>query len=107
MKPTFVAGYLVLLLLGWMQALMAQVPDFYKGKQVDLYIGYSVGGGYDIYARLLARHMGKHLPGKPVVVPKNMDGAGGLRLGKWLHQAAPRDGAAFGTIGWGIALIRC
>ena len=80
-----------------------QGADFYKGKQVDLYIGYSVGGGYDIYARILARHLGKHLPGKPVVVPKNMEGAGSLRLANWLYQAAPRDGTAFGTIGRGIA----
>jgi tripartite-type tricarboxylate transporter receptor subunit TctC len=80
-----------------------QGAEFYKGKQVDLYIGYSVGGGYDIYARILARHLGKHLPGKPVVVPKNMDGAGSLRLANWLYQAAPRDGTAFGTIGRGIA----
>jgi len=82
---------------------LGQGAEFYKGKQVDLYIGYSVGGGYDIYARLLARHMGKHLPGKPVVVPKNMDGAGSLRLANWLYQAGPRDGTAFGTIGRGIA----
>src|SRR4051794_28480328 len=82
---------------------LGQGGDFYKGRQVDLYVGYSVGGGYDIYARLLARHMGEHLPGKPVVVPKNMAGAGSLRLANWLYQAAPRDGSAFGTIGRGIA----
>jgi tripartite-type tricarboxylate transporter receptor subunit TctC len=72
-------------------------------KPVELYIGYSVGGGYDIYARLLARHMGRHLPGNPVIVPKNMEGAGSLRLANWLYKAAPRDGTAFGTIGRGIA----
>jgi tripartite-type tricarboxylate transporter receptor subunit TctC len=82
---------------------LGQGADFYKGKQVDLYIGYSVGGGYDIYARILARHLGKHLPGNPVVVPKNMEGAGSLRLANWLYQAAPRNGTAFGTIGRGIA----
>ena len=72
-------------------------------RAVDLYIGYSVGGGYDIYARLLARHMGRHLPGNPTVVPRNMEGAGSLRLANWLHKAAPRDGSAFGTIGRAIA----
>src|SRR2546421_7817650 len=77
--------------------------DFYKGKVVELYIGYSVGGGYDIYARLLARHMGRHLPGNPVIVPKNMEGAGSLRLANWLYKAAPKDGSVFGTIGRGIA----
>ena len=75
--------------------------DFYKGKNVDLYIGYSVGGAYDLYARMLARHMGKHIPGNPNVVPKNMEGAGSLRLANWLYNVAPKDGSAFGIIGRG------
>jgi len=80
----------------------AQSPaEFYKSKNVDLYIGYSVGGGYDIYARLLARHMSKHIPGNPTVVPKNMDGAGSLRLANWLYKVGPKDGSAFGMIGRG------
>jgi len=80
----------------------AQSPaDFYKGKTVDLYIGYSVGGGYDLYARFLARHMGKHIPGNPTVLPKNMEGAGSLRLANWLYNVAPKDGTAFGAIGRG------
>ncbi len=80
----------------------AQSPaEFFKGKTVDLYIGYSVGGGYDVYARLLARHMGKHIPGNPVVTPKNMEGAGSLRLANWLYNVAPKDGTAFGIIGRG------
>jgi tripartite-type tricarboxylate transporter receptor subunit TctC len=82
----------------------AQSPaDFYKGKNVDLYIGYSVGGGYDLYARLLAKHMGKHIPGNPTIIPKNMEGAGSLRLANWLYNVAPKDGTAFGTIGRGTA----
>jgi tripartite-type tricarboxylate transporter receptor subunit TctC len=80
----------------------AQSPaEFYKGKNVDLYIGYSVGGGYDLYARMLAKHMGKHIPGNPTVVTKNMEGAGSLRLANWLYNVAPKDGIAFGTIGRG------
>jgi len=80
----------------------AQTPaEFYKGKTVELYIGYSVGGGYDLYARVLARHIGKHIPGNPTVVPKNMEGAGSLRLANWLYRVAPKDGTAFGTIGRG------
>ena len=59
--------------------------DFYKGKTVELLIGYSGGGGYDVYARLLARHMGKHIPGNPTVVPRNMPGAGSLVLANWLY----------------------
>src|SRR5215813_11877499 len=80
----------------------AQSPaDFYKGKNIDLMIGYSVGGGYDVYARLFARHLGKHIPGNPMVTPKNMDGAGSLRLANWLFNVAPKDGLVFGTIGRG------
>jgi tripartite-type tricarboxylate transporter receptor subunit TctC len=76
----------------------AQTPaEFYRGKTVELNIGYSVGGGYDIYARLIARHMGKHIPGNPKVVPRNMEGAGGMRLANWLYTAAPRDGTVFGA----------
>jgi tripartite-type tricarboxylate transporter receptor subunit TctC len=77
------------------------VADFYKGKNVDLYIGYSVGGAYDLYARQLARHMSKHIPGNPNVVPKNMEGAGSLRLANWLYNVGPKDGTAFGIIGRG------
>src|SRR4051812_38927465 len=75
--------------------------EFYKGKNVDLLIGYSVGGGYDLYARMLARHMGKHIPGNPNVIPKNMEGAGSLRLANWLYNVAPKDGSAFAIIGRG------
>jgi tripartite-type tricarboxylate transporter receptor subunit TctC len=103
MKPAFIAAGMALLLFGWLRPALAQAPDFYKGRQIDLYIGYSVGGGYDIYARLLARHLGRHIPGNPTVIPKNMEGAGSLRLANWLYQAAPRDGTALGTIGRGIA----
>jgi len=82
----------------------AQSPaDFYKGKNVDLTIGYSAGGGYDVYARLLARHMGRFIPGNPAIVPKNMPGAGSLVLANWLYNVAPKDGTAFGTIGRGTA----
>ena len=77
--------------------------DFYKGRNVDLYIGYSVGGAYDLYARTIARHLGKHIPGNPTIVPKNMEGAGSLRLANWIYNVAPKDGSAFGTIGRGTA----
>ena len=82
----------------------AQSPaDFYKGKNIDLYIGYSAGGGYDVYARSLARHMGRFIPGNPTIVPKNMPGAGSLVLANWLYNVAPKDGTAFGIIGRGTA----
>jgi tripartite-type tricarboxylate transporter receptor subunit TctC len=78
--------------------------EFYNGKSVDLYIGYSTGGGYDLYGRLLARHLGKHIPGNPAVVAKNMDGAASLTLANWLYKTAPKDGTVLGTIGRGTAL---
>ena len=82
---------------GW-----AQSPaEFYKGKNIDLLIGYSVGGAYDLYARQLARHLSKYIPGNPTVVPKNMDGAGSLRLANLLYNVAPKDGGTFGIIGRG------
>ena len=66
---------------------VAQTPaEFFKGKTIELYIAYSAGGGYDLYARMLARHMGKHIPGNPQVVAKNMEGAGGVRLANCLYQ---------------------
>src|SRR6516165_7871148 len=75
--------------------------NFYKGRNVELYIGYSVGGAYDLYARLLARHFGKHIPGDPIIVPRNMEGAGSLRLANWLYNVGGRDGTALATIGRG------
>jgi tripartite-type tricarboxylate transporter receptor subunit TctC len=77
--------------------------DFYKGRDIDLYIGYSTGGAYDLYARLIGRHMGAHIPGDPTLVPKNVEGAGSLRLANYLYRVAPQDGSAFGTLGRGIA----
>jgi tripartite-type tricarboxylate transporter receptor subunit TctC len=73
------------------------VEDFYKGKNISLLVGFSVGGGYDLYARHLARYLGKHIPGKPTIVPQNMAGAGSLRAANFIYTAAPKDGTAFGT----------
>jgi tripartite-type tricarboxylate transporter receptor subunit TctC len=84
-------------------AFAAGVEDFYKGKTISLVIGYSVGGGYDLYGRLLARHMGKYIPGQPTIVPQNMTGAGSMRAASFLYAAAPKDGTVFGTFGRTIA----
>jgi tripartite-type tricarboxylate transporter receptor subunit TctC len=82
----------------------AQSPaEFYKGKNVDLMVGYSAGGGYDVYARMLGRYIGKHIPGNPTVVVKNLEGAGSLRLANALYNALPKDGTVFGTIARGAA----
>jgi tripartite-type tricarboxylate transporter receptor subunit TctC len=78
------------------------VEEFYAGRVVTLYIGFSPGGGYDTYGRLVARHMGRFIPGNPSVVPVNMEGAGSLRLANWLYNAAPRDGLTIGTVNRGV-----
>src|SRR3954454_20624840 len=75
---------------------LAQDADFYKGKSVDLFIGYAPGGGYDTYARLVARHMGDFIPGKPNFVPKNMAGGGGRVVAGYIFRIAPQDGTAGG-----------
>jgi tripartite-type tricarboxylate transporter receptor subunit TctC len=74
-----------------------EIEDFYRGKTLTVLISYSVGGGYDLYARLLAHYLGAHIPGNPVVVPQNMPGAGGLRAANYLYSAAPKDGSMIGT----------
>ena len=80
----------------------AQSPaDFYKGRTVELYVGYSVGGAYDLYARTIARFLGRHIPGNPTVIVKNMEGGGSLRLANWLYRVAPKDGSVLATIGRG------
>ena len=80
------------------------VADFYRGKNLNLIVGYSAGGGYDTYARIVARHLGKHIPGQPSVVVQNMPGAGSLKLANFLFNVAPKDGATIGTFSRGMAM---
>ena len=77
----------------------ADVGDFYKNKTVSIVIGYSVGGGYDTYARLLSRYLGAHIPGRPNIVPQNMPGAGSIKAANYMYSVAPKDGTAIGTFG--------
>jgi tripartite-type tricarboxylate transporter receptor subunit TctC len=80
----------------------ASQPDFFAGKQISLLIGTTPGGGYDAYARLLARHIGRHIPGNPAIIAKNMPGAGGLTLANHLYNRAPKDGTEFATVQNGL-----
>ena len=73
------------------------VADFFKGKTVQVLIGFGPGGGYDLYARTLARYMGKHIPGNPTLVPQNMPGAGGVKAMNYLYNVARKDGTVIGT----------
>jgi tripartite-type tricarboxylate transporter receptor subunit TctC len=77
----------------------ADPADFWRGRTVQVVIGYSVGGGYDLYARLVAQFMGKHIPGNPTLVPQNMPGAGSLKAANYLYEVAPKDGSVIGTFG--------
>lgn len=74
------------------------VEEFYKGRNVSMVIGFSAGSGYDIYARLLARYMGRYIPGKPTIVSQNMPGAGSLRAAQYVASVAPKDGSVLGTM---------
>ena len=81
------------------------VADFYRGKVITLYVGYGPGGGFDVMGRLLARHMGKHVPGHPAFVVQNMPGAGSLVLANYIYNRAPADGSQFGIIARNLPLV--
>jgi tripartite-type tricarboxylate transporter receptor subunit TctC len=80
------------------QAAGAQGDQFFKGKTINVYIGFGPGGTYDYYGRLVARFIGRHLPGEPTAIAQSMPGSGGLRAANYLFAAAPKDGTALGVI---------
>ena len=80
------------------------VEDFYRGRKLDMVIGYSPGGTYDLYARLVARYLGHYLPGKPLIVPRNMPGAGSRTVVNWITHIAPKDGTVLATADQSLAL---
>jgi tripartite-type tricarboxylate transporter receptor subunit TctC len=73
------------------------VADFYSGKVINLYIGYTVGGTYDLYARLVARYIGKHIPGQPLILPRNMTGGGSRIAAGYVAKVAVKDGLSLAT----------
>ncbi len=79
---------------------------FYRGRTVQIIVGFTPGGGYDLYARALARHIGKHIPGLPSVAVQNMPGAGSLKAANYLYNVAPKDGTVFGTFDRGLPMER-
>src|SRR5499433_7850 len=81
----------------------AQEPLFAR-KTITISIGYTAGGSYDLYGRLVARHLGKHIPGRPTVVAQNMPGTGSLKAASYLYDLAARDGTALGVVVESIAL---
>jgi tripartite-type tricarboxylate transporter receptor subunit TctC len=96
------AATLALCALAPMPAAADAVEDFYKGKSMRMIISTSPGAGYDVYARFMARHLGRFIPGKPSFVNQNMPGAGHMRAGQFMSMQAPRDGSAIATISQGM-----
>ena len=92
--------------MGAPRAALAQesAESFYKGRTLGLIVGFNTGGAYDLYARVAARHMSKHLPGKPAFVVKNMQGAGSVIAANFLYNRSPRDGSEIGLIAGTAAL---
>ena len=98
----FMSLPILLTLVACAQAATAE--DFYRGKTVTISVGFGTGGGYDAYARLIARHMGKYMPGNPTFVVENAPGAAGLVLANSLYNVLPKDGTQLGTFDRSIPL---
>src|SRR3954452_9690793 len=88
-----------------LQAISGPIPasaqaaaGYFAGKQVKMIIGLGTGGGYDLWARMVARHIGKHLPGNPTVISQNMEGAGSFRAATYMYGQAPKDGTVVARI---------
>jgi tripartite-type tricarboxylate transporter receptor subunit TctC len=82
------------------------VEEFYRGKQIDLVIGYSPGGTYDLYARLVARHLCNFIPGKPTIIPRNMPGAGSRAAAAWVYNVAPKNGLVLATADQSLSIAQ-
>jgi tripartite-type tricarboxylate transporter receptor subunit TctC len=99
------AAVAAVLVLAGAPAQADAVADFYKGKVVSLVVGYGSGGGYDVYGRLVAAHLGKYIPGNPTIVVQNMPGAGSLRSVNYLYNTAPKDGTIIATFARDMPLL--
>ena len=93
-----------LLLAAAPQANADPIADFYRGKTLRMLIGYGPGGGYDLYGRLVAEFLPRHIPGNPTIVPQNMPGGGSFVAAKFMSEAAPKDGTVFGSLAQTLAL---
>ena len=90
---------IALLLLVRADAAAQPAEQFFARKTVTITIGYTAGGSYDLYGRMVARHLGKHIPGQPTLIAQNMPGAGSLKAANYLYEVAPKDGTALGVVG--------
>src|SRR5262249_52381603 len=82
------------------------VADFYRGKTVSFIVGFGPGGGYDLYPRVLSRHLGRHIPGNPTVVVQNMEGAGSVRAANYVYAVAPKDGTVVAAVNQNIPMYQ-
>ena len=97
----------VLLLMGGATVCAQPAPDqFYRGKTINIYVGFPPGGGYDIYARMVAMFLGRHVPGNPTVIVHNMEGGVGVRAAAYLANATPQDGTSLGVFLDGLTLTK-
>jgi tripartite-type tricarboxylate transporter receptor subunit TctC len=99
-----VTGLLLFVVLAFVPAPADAQTPFYRGKQINMIIASGAGGGYDTYARTLARHMAKHIPGNPTIVPRNLPGAGGLIAANTLYNSSAADGLTFAALTNGSAM---
>jgi tripartite-type tricarboxylate transporter receptor subunit TctC len=105
MRRPIAAVVLVAAALAASRAPAETVEDFYRGKRLTITVGYGPGGGYDVFARLLARHLGRFIPGNPQIIVQNMPGAGSLIAANYLYAIAPKDGTAFGLFARDMPLL--
>lgn len=110
MRPATIARWIVLLCLSAIAmtatASAQSVGEFYRGKRINLYVSSTVGGGYDQYARLLAKHIVRHIPGEPMMVVQNMVGAEGIRAANHLYAVAEQDGTSIGALSRNIGTVQ-
>jgi tripartite-type tricarboxylate transporter receptor subunit TctC len=94
---------LATLSLGAPDAVAEDANSFFKGKNITMVIGFGPGASNDFYGRLVARHLGRHIPGAPTIVPQNMPGAGSFKAANFLYHVAPKDGTTIGIVGQTLA----
>src|SRR5689334_9103322 len=97
-------GLAAVAILSVVSAQAEPIEDFYRGKTLRMLIGYGPGGGYDIYGRLVAEFLPRHLPGKPTIIAQNMPGAGSFAAASYIQDVAPKDGTVFGSLAQTLAL---
>ncbi|MFL4970069.1 MAG: Bug family tripartite tricarboxylate transporter substrate binding protein [Xanthobacteraceae bacterium] len=105
-RLALLAAALLVAIVGLRPAAADSVRDFYAGKQVTIIVGSGAGGGYDLQARLTARHLGKHVPGNPTFIVQNMPGAGSLQAANYIYNSAPADGTTIALLQRGMLLIK-